>query len=537
MFEVKYNNKSYHRDMCLIVLLALGVLALYWPFRNNPLIFDDIPLFESIHSNGYELKIFQLRSFPYATFYWDELWFDRGLAGFRLENIVLHLLEVIAIYFLSLNLCINVEKLNKLNITKWSVCAAAIFAFHPASTYAVGYLVQRTILMATLFCTLSMIAYIKSENENNIWWAWLSVLCYGLAVQAKEHAVALPLIIFALLIFSNKNWIIQFKARWYIFAAMASIGFSTVLQVKGILGSSYEIAAPDMLKANSLPYINSVLTQARLFFKYIILWIIPNPGWMSIDMRERFASTDNWIDCLFLLLYFCWGICSFWLLTKKDKRKIIGFSLFYPWAMFWTEFSTVRVQEIFVLYRSYLWMPGLICSLPLASVYLSKRSMYMVMLMLLIMLPLASVDRLMTMSNPIYLWEDAKKLIENKSDLHGAYRIHFNLGAELLKMQRYDEAIEELKKSISQGVDFAEAHNNIGVAYLRKNDWLSAINEFTQALSIEPNGDTQKNVDNVAKSAYGRARAYEALGRKNESEADYKISCELRGVGCDVNIK
>jgi len=211
--------------------------------------------------------------------------------------------------------------------------------------------------------------------------------------------------------------------------------------------------------------------------------------------------------------------------------------MLFPWLMFLTEFSTVRAQEAFVLYRSYLWMPGLVFLIPLVAKRLSNRSMKWVGLALLVALPFASVDRLMVMSNSIYLWEDAKKLVEDDLALPGSYRIYYNLGVELLRVKRPNEAIVELNKSILLGGDFAEAYNNLGVAHLQKSEWLNALEDFTKAINIASSGSDEVSVDNVAKGAYGRARAYQVLGRLIESSADYKLSCKLRLVGCEVKLE
>ena len=44
------------------------------------------------------------------------------------------------------------------------------------------------------------------------------------------------------------------------------------------------------------------------------------------------------------------------LIWRGGRLGLLGFALLAPWLLFATELSAVRIQEQFVLYRSYLWM-------------------------------------------------------------------------------------------------------------------------------------------------------------------------------------
>ena len=68
------------------------------------------------------------------------------------------------------------------------VIGGLLFAVHPVATYATGYLVQRTILFATLFCLLAMLVWIKANKSKNGNLIWLSVPLYYFAVFSKENS-------------------------------------------------------------------------------------------------------------------------------------------------------------------------------------------------------------------------------------------------------------------------------------------------------------------------------------------------------------
>ena len=359
----------------------------------------------------------------------------------------------------------------------------------------------------------------------------MSVPLYYLAVFSKEHAIMLPAILLALTVLLHESWREKLKQRWGIFTALAGIAAFVLLAKKGLLGSVYEINAPYMLLEidSGLTYPLSILTQSWLFFKYAILWIFPNPAWMSIDMREPFARSMLSPYLLALVGFAVWGAGAFWLLLKRGLAGLAGFALLFPWVMFLTELSTVRIQEGFVLYRSYLWAAGAFCLLP---VILAKCNVRMaagiLSVIALAMFPI-SMERLMTFSHPVLLWDDAEKLVKGRADLPGAHRIYFNRGTELTKIEKYDLAITDFKQALALAGGYADVYGNMGVAYFKKGDWQNAVVSFNTAIELIHQMEKPPN----PRFIYGRAMVFEKMGEMQKAQVDYKVSCQLAKKGCE----
>ena len=66
---------------------------------------------------------------------------------------------------------------------------ALIFALHPVAVYAVGYVVQRSILMATFFVLVMQLSYLHGLLTGRRRWLVLAAAAYFLAVFSKEHSV------------------------------------------------------------------------------------------------------------------------------------------------------------------------------------------------------------------------------------------------------------------------------------------------------------------------------------------------------------
>lgn len=528
-----------HRNSVFIVLLLTAVAALYGQFLWNPLQFDDRDFFlldgaGNMPASLFHFSLFELRSLPYATLAWTKDAFGLDLIYFRLGNLLLHAAVVLALYFFLAKLfkaVLGERDSAGLNSRLAAFFAALLFALHPLSTYAAGYLVQRSTLMATLFGLLAMLAYIHGSIRQKLLWLWMCVPFYYLAVFSKEHAIMLPAVLLALTMLLHDDWRTKLKQRWGIFASLAVIALFVLLARKGILGSMYEPNATEMLQQFDvkLAHSLSIVTQSWLFFKYVWLWLIPNPAWLSIDMREPFAQSLISPYLVATGCFIAWGVLGFRLLLKRGRAGMVGFALLFPWLMFMTEFSSVRIQEPFVLYRSYLWAVGAFCLLPVIFDRFNVRIASVILgAVALAMLPI-SMERLMTFSNPILLWDDAEKLVKGHEDLSGASRIYYNRGTEWLKIDFADKAIADLKQAVALRADFGEAYANLGHAYSKKGEWADSVLAYNKATEIF----LKKGLPPQWKYFYGRAMAFEKMGDMQKAQADYRVTCLLANKGCE----
>lgn len=120
--------------------------------------------------------------------------------GYHLTNLILHI-AVIALIFLF------VRELTKGDIiTAW--CCAAVFSLHPILVETVPAPDRRHDILSTLFILLSLWLFLKSHHEgfHRAGSRIMSIVCYVLALGAKEIAVYLPCLVFVYeFIFSDES--------------------------------------------------------------------------------------------------------------------------------------------------------------------------------------------------------------------------------------------------------------------------------------------------------------------------------------------
>ena len=478
------------------LLIPTALLALAIPFLSNPLIFDDDLFFapgqpERFFSSG--AHFFTLRWWVYESLAATVVFVGTEIKWLRLGNLAAHAATALALFFFSRRLLVDLDNKRKLFLSteRASLLVALLFALHPMAVFTQGYLIQRTVICATLFSLLSWLAFWRglSGSRTSL---WMSCALFTIGVFAKEHAVMAPLVSICLFVlFHRSGFKLAFSVREISCAILAQLVIASfvVLQSRGILGTPYEILTPEMLQgetSRSLPpellYPASALNQAGLYFKYLAMWAFPYSTWMSIDIREPFpvdlASISLWGGALLFLIY---GIGSSLLLWRGGTVGLVGLALLAPYVLFATEFSTIRLQEVFVIYRSYLWAPGLFLILALGLRRLQRNMAYLLAFLFVLYGSALSFDRLSTFAHPLLVWDEAARLLERKGSppgTMGAYRIYFNRGNEYRRAGMLDPALADYGRVIALLPTYAYAFHQRGIIYLDLKQWTRAKTDF-----------------------------------------------------------
>jgi len=183
--------------------IALLTAALYLPFLGNPLVFDDLIFFRGQRFAHYALNPLglELRLPPYFSLAMIEVLWSGVVQAQRTLSLILHVGVALALYRVLLELQrVLAPAPSPADEALRAGIAAAAFSLHPVAVYGAGYLVQRSIVMATLFGLLSLVLYLRGLRQRRHADALSAALLYGLAVLSKEHAILLPAAVVPLLL-------------------------------------------------------------------------------------------------------------------------------------------------------------------------------------------------------------------------------------------------------------------------------------------------------------------------------------------------
>lgn len=579
-------------------LMFAGVFLLYAGSYHYPLVFDDRLINRiQLPDMAAACMALKIRCLSDSTFGLSYLTAGFNLFWFRAGNVLCHALATLACFLFLDRLFEAALRGRSDGAGEFSpargrllaFCGALLFAVHPVTVYGIAYLIQRSIVMATLFSLLSLAAFVHALSGGGRRWLWLSVLLYGAALWSKEHAVMLPAVAIAIAVLLGKRVPGSRLERLALLMVIVGAGVLMALKLEFVIGRVYEYYTRELSLFQSAggaaldpasAHLASAVTQAFLFFKYLLLWLVPYPGWMSVDLRQPLAGGPlTWPYGLAAPAFLAFGAAAAVLVLRRGAPGLLGLGLLFPWLLFFTEFVTARIQEPFVLYRSYLWMAGLPAILPFLVARLPARSLVAGCAAIALILGVAMRDRLATFASEFALWDDvvrkntdlslpfvdrgydnrAAALLRERrpdaalSDVEIALKLnprsshaYVNRALALAQLGERERALADLDRAIELDPSFANAHAERCLLLIRMEEPARALESCNAALRLAPAllnravlhirarrweaaladvGDVLKYEPTSPAALYNRGRIYRELGRAAESERDLRASC------------
>ncbi|MBP6394507.1 MAG: tetratricopeptide repeat protein [Giesbergeria sp.] len=485
------------------LVVAAAVLGIYLPGWNNDLLFDDRRLTDGsifgVYGNPAEFK---QRMLSYGSFVWVDALAGPGWGKQRLVNIVLHLGTVAALYALLRELLAHTrfpaefEAQPHFGLSRTAALrvGVALFAVNPVAVYAVAYLMQRSIVMATLFAVLACWFFVRGLTRHCAYAYALALLSYVLAVLSKEYAVMVAAMALPLYIFIR-------RPHWKQLLLIAGVSLAVLGAASAVLWSSYSSFIGTAFDARSQEFIRqlealrpgisgqiyplSILNEAWLFFAYGVLWFLPHVGWMSIDLRPAFPlSLASFPQIVGGVGYVALWAASVWFFLRgRGALSFAALCLLFPLLLFFTEFATVWVQDPMVLYRSYLWaiaVPGLIA---VVLTGFAPRTIYILGAILMLLWSGLALERNLSLRDGFTAWGDAAEKVDLQAppSAVGRWQAFLNLGGYHVDLGSLAAARKALNTAIALGEDHGYALFNLGLAAQHEKKHAEALDWFARA--------------------------------------------------------
>jgi protein O-mannosyl-transferase len=488
------------RELAWWPTVLVLLLVIYAPGLDNTLVFDDSALGDGGLFKDYgDISRVQVRMLSYGSFVWLQQLFGTGWWRQRILNIALHIGVVVALwgFYSQLLRAVVLPKDAGPEAVSYHrspalPLAIAFFALNPVAVYAVAYLVQRSILMATFFVVVGLWCFALGLASHRRSWHLLAVGSYMLAVLSKEHALLAPLAalpVYILMARPSPRSLGLGLVGAGLLAGLAGLGFW--LKYGEIIGQPFDelshlylsqLAAlgPEVEKH---AYPLSVLNQTYAFFAYGLRWFLPYSGWLAIDMRPPFpvslAAFPQVLGALGYVVAVAGG--GFLVVRHRDWRALVGVSVLIPALLFATEFATVWVQDPFVLYRSYLWAIGVPGLIVLLFHGLSGRATLAVGVLLGAFLVWQSADRVMSLKTVESTWTDAIAKLPSDKQAVGRWRPYLVRGNAYLARGMTDEAMKDYLASAGLG-DAGMGLFNMGTTHYLEGNYQTALTAMGKAV-------------------------------------------------------
>ncbi|MFC1514923.1 tetratricopeptide repeat protein, partial [Candidatus Omnitrophota bacterium] len=469
--------------VALIIILSLGV---YVSSLGNGFIWDDDqylydnPLVQD--SQGLKDIWFSYKTPQYYPLVFTTFWVEHKLwgldpFGFRLVNMILHILNALLVFAI---LCRLYPRL--------AFLVALLFAIHPIQVETVAWITERKNLLCLFFFLSTFFCYLRFERtrtKGHYLQTLLLFICALLSKSVSVCFVAVPVLY-----------------RWWKKAEVSGRDILLLLPFAGLglLGVVNTIYL-ELYRVGSswdtwtLSFLERLILSGRILLFYIQKLVAPfefiffYPRW-NID-------TTQWWQWLFILASILLGGLLF-TLRRRIGRGGSALFFFYVISIFPAlGFITVYPMKYsFVAdHFSYLSTPTLLLLICGSAAFfvdaLNKRFpflrskaprflAYSLVGIAAILLCVKSISLTKSYRDELTLWQET---IAKNPDAWMAYN---NLGALYRKKGDFQKGITNLIKATQIKPDYAEAYYNLGNLYQEIGEPAKAITLYKTAIKVRP---------------------------------------------------
>jgi tetratricopeptide (TPR) repeat protein len=483
----KYNFSEPIKTLTLICFC--GVI-LFFATVHSPFLYDDS---HAIEDNPYIKNLSQFqqmvgvqnifnRPILLLTFSVNNALGQLDVFGYHLINIMLHLCVGIVLYFLTMEL-VTIEKLSLSKIfQRLPLVVSLIHIFNPINIQSITYLSSRSSVLVTFFYLSSFYLFIRfinyKEKKINKWGNLLYLVAglflFYLGLGSKEIIVTLPIIaILYLWVRSSSKSLQKF------------IPELLLILIPLIIYLLYRyIDMGNLFVIKNDPYSHIIdrelylVTQIKAIISYYLIKILfPINLNFEPDMRLVSGILDwEWMACLIIAV--CLAIYIF-------KQKSILLKCAFTWALITIlpTSSIIPLKQIVTEHRSYL--PSIGISLGLGILFLRaasiNRLMHPIIIGILIFYGFLTMKRSLDYRSEISIWEDTVEKSPYKS------LVHNNLGTAYLSKNELKKAKNSFGISSALSPSSPDPYINLGHIHSRNKEWDKAKLKYDLALKLGAN--------------------------------------------------
>lgn len=485
------------------VLVGVTFLAYAFSLKNGFMVFDDDKAirYNTLIRNPSFRGIFLGKNLGmYAPITWLGYALVYAMAGedataFHTFSLLLHLGCVLSVFALLRMLQSRPEV---------SFFAALLFALHPMQAEATSWIAGQSALTFSFFYLLSMIAYIKwQENQRGLFYG-LSVLAFVLSVLSKSAAVTLPILLLALDWYRNGN--ISFKNL------SSKIPYLLGSLVFGLYTLSTREAEGHHLVVSSSAYnlFDRFLMVCHSLLFYPVKLLVPYELSIFYPMEK---SAGVWSFDYYLAPLLVGGLV--WLGWKYGRRdRVVGLgALWYCLPLLvMLPYVSVGTFEMRSDRYAYISSAGFFLLVVWLAQKMSPLLRRGLLLGMAVLFGLLTLQRSQVWKNEVSVFRDC---VEKYPE---APLCNCNLAyGELLNLD-FPNSVLHYTKALELDPSYVEAYNGRGQAYFQLNKFPEAFSDFDNAIKagiITP------------KLFLNRGKCHVILSRPAEAIPDLARSIEL----------
>jgi hypothetical protein len=466
------------RDYGLILILNLLCLAVYFNSLNNGFVYDDEFLVADnklITSSKFLPQIFTSSLYEHSGFdepaSFDKMYRPLQLVtygidykiwklapfGFRLTNILLHLLNAFFVYYLLWLISHNITA---------SFLVSVLFLVHPAQASVVSYIAGRADLLAGLFILLGAVTFFRFIELKRRGYYFLSLLCACLALLSRENALTLCIFLALILLF------LKAQRRQYLYIIpflLLNLGY---LFLRFAVFGSNGLTLHDSLISAPFRLLNFLYISGR----YILVLVFPVD--LHIFRSVPFISSAWDVRIVSIAVFLLIGGILLYKL-RKNRLAWFGVGWFFtgiiPVFFFMDGYRALN-QAVMAESWLYLSCAGFFVIIVLIADRLRKAGRALLIIFIIFLCVFTAIYNT--------YWKDDITLFRNALKYASAENpVRKNLINAYFRHGRYKDALDEIKKLAGYYPNEAQIYILWGNRFFAARQFNAAIDTYNISLS------------------------------------------------------
>ena len=438
--------------------------------------------------------------------------------GHHATSVLLHAAGVVVLFLV----------LRRMTSDIWcSAFAAAVFAIHPLRVESVAWVAERKDVLSGLFFMLTLGAYVAYVRRPSSLGRYLAVVaCFALGLMAKPMLVTLPFVLLLLdywplgrmgvkgdspILADTKIGIVPGSPapaiRRLIVEKIPLLLLSAASCVATVWAQSDAIQPLDRL-----PFSLRMANAAVSYVAYLGQMFYPAD--LAVIYPYRTSNLPAWqvAAALAVLAAITVGVAVLW---RRCPYLLVGWLWYLGMLLPVIGLVQVGMQSMADRY-TYLPQIGLYVAVAWGVAQLSRSWPYRAVTCGVVSaLVLAAL--LIAACQQASYWRDSETLFRHTLACSPENNVvaHTQLGIALRDRGSIDEAIEQYNEALAINPNSARVHNNLGEAFQKIGDYDESIRQSEEALRLDPNSAVAHN--NLGVSLRLQGRLDEAIAHLEES--------------------
>jgi len=500
---MKNKNKKIYIDIFICFCLSIFISMVYHKIFLFDFINYDTPKYVLENHHVKQGIIIENFTWAFSTTYfsnWHPLtWlahmivvdiFGMNPTGHHAINLLIHIINSVLLYWI----------IKKFSESYWSsIFIAALFAIHPLHIQSVVWVAELKDLLSTMFCFFSILFYYFYKKKSQLTYYLLLIFFFILSLLTKPMLVTLPFILLLIDYWSLNRFKVQKESLHTLIVKKIPLFILTIISSIITIFAQYQGGAVATL--SEIPFQIRLLNAMVSYTKYALFMVFP------LDLSIIYPYS-NQIPLKVIISSILFLVCATSLAAWNiKKRPFIFTGLFLFIGTLLPVIGAIQIgQQAMADRYTYVPLIGLFIIVAGGIIELQKyfklqkKIRWILGFLILLYFSILSYNQLKYWQNSITLFSRALEITNNN------YIAHNNLGHAYLEKNNYDKALKHFREAIKINPDFDIAHLNYGFILTKQGLFSEAVEQYQITLKLNPkNVSALTNLGNF----YYRIRKYD----------------------------